>query len=78
MYYRIYVSTGHLKNFLDATKDLSPDERAVKLEADVGLSSAHEESAQGGQTEAPSRDKKVDLHFIALVENKDRGLYELG
>ncbi|EFX76244.1 ubiquitin carboxyl-terminal hydrolase isozyme L3-like [Daphnia pulex] len=73
---RIDVSTGHLKNFLDATKDLSPDERAVKLEADVGLSSAHEESAQGGQTEAPSRDEKVNLHFIALVE-KDGGLYEL-
>jgi ubiquitin carboxyl-terminal hydrolase L3 len=77
VYYRIDVSTGHLKNFLDATKDLSPDERAVKLEADVGLSSAHEESAQGGQTEAPSRDEKVDWHFIALVE-KDGGLYELG
>ena len=77
VYYRIDVSTGHLKNFLDATKDLSPDERAVKLEADVGLSSAHEESAQGGQTEAPSRDEKVNLHFIALVE-KDGGLYELG
>ena len=50
----------------------------MKLEVDVGISSAHEESAQGGQTEAPSRDKKVDLHFIALVENKDGGLYELG
>ena len=71
------MSTGHLKNFLDATKEMTPDERAVTLEADVGLSSAHEESAQGGQTEAPSRDVKVNLHFVALVE-KNGGLYELG
>lgn len=71
------MSAGHLKSFLEATKDLSPDARAEKLEADVGLSSAHEESAQGGQTEAPSRDEKVDLHFIALIE-KDGVLYELG
>ena len=73
----IELSDGHLKNFLEATKELSPDARADKLEADVGLSSAHEESAQGGQTEAPSRDEKVDLHFIALVE-KEGSLYELG
>lgn len=72
----IDVSAGHLKNFLEATKDLSADARAEKLKADIGLSSAHEESAQGGQTEAPSRDEKVDLHFIALVE-KDGTLYEL-
>lgn len=75
--FSIDVSAGHLKNFLEATKDLSADARAEKLEADIGLSSAHEESAQGGQTEAPSRDEKVDLHFIALVE-KDGTLYELG
>ncbi len=73
----IELSDGHLKKFLEETKELSPDARAEKLEADVGLSSAHEESAQGGQTEAPSRDEKVDLHFIALVE-KDGSLYELG
>lgn len=74
---RVELSSGFLKSFLDSTKDLSPDERASKLEADEGLSTAHEESAQGGQTEAPSRDEKVDLHFVALVE-KDGSLYELG
>lgn len=73
----IELSDGHLKKFLEETKALNPDEKAAKLEADEGLSSAHEESAQAGQTEAPSRDEKVDLHFVALV-HKDGVLYELG
>jgi len=72
----IDLSEGHLKKFLDATKDLSADARAVKLEVDEGLSTAHEQSAQEGQTEAPNRDEKVDLHFVALVE-KEGCLYEL-
>ena len=38
---------------------------------------AHEESAQEGQTTAPDRDDKVDLHFIAFV-HKNGKLYELG
>jgi len=66
-----------LKTFLEATKTLNPDEKAAKLEVDEGLSSAHEESAQTGQTAAPDRDEKVDLHFVAMVE-KDGLLYELG
>ncbi|KAI9564837.1 hypothetical protein GHT06_008577 [Daphnia sinensis] len=73
---KIDLAPGHLKNFLDATKDLSPEARAEKLEADEGLSSAHEESAQGGQTEAPSRDENVNLHFITLIHHSG-GLYEL-
>jgi ubiquitin carboxyl-terminal hydrolase L3 len=76
-YCSIDLSEGHLKKFLDATKDLSADARAVKLEIDEGLSTAHEQSAQEGQTEAPNRDEKVDLHFVALVE-KEGCLYELG
>ena len=71
------MSEGHLKKFLDATKDLSADARAEKLEVDEGLSSAHEQSAQEGQTSAPNRDEKVDLHFVALIE-KEGSLYELG
>lgn len=66
-----------MKTFLEATKTLNPDEKAAKLEVDEGLSSAHEESAQTGQTAAPDRDEKVDLHFVAMVE-KDGLLYELG
>lgn len=71
------MAPGHLKNFLDETKDLSSEARAEKLEADEGLSSAHEESAQGGQTEAPSRDENVNLHYITLIPYSG-GLYEMG
>ncbi len=38
---------------------------------------AHESSAEGGQTRAPPREAKVDLHFIAFV-NVNGTLYELG
>lgn len=73
----VELSDGPLKKFLEETKDLSSDERATKLETDEGLSSAHEQSAQEGQTEAPNPTENVDLHFIAFVE-KAGSLYELG
>ncbi len=76
-YFSIDLADGHLKTFLEATKTLNPEEKASKLEIDEGLSTAHEESAQTGQTAAPDRDEKVDLHFVAMVE-KDGLLYELG
>jgi len=72
----ISLGEGFLKNFLSLTKSMSPEERAKALEDDEGISSAHEESAKEGQTETPSLDTKVDLHFIAFV-HKDGSLYEL-
>ncbi|XP_070554218.1 ubiquitin carboxyl-terminal hydrolase isozyme L3-like isoform X2 [Ptychodera flava] len=67
---------SYLKTFFDATKDMTPDQRADKLETDESISAAHETSAQEGQTEAPSREEEVNLHFIAIV-HKDGELYEL-
>lgn len=72
----VKLNEGHLKNFLDATKNLNPKERAKKLETDTGISQCHEDSAQEGQTEVPSIDEKINLHFIAFV-HKDGDLYEL-
>ncbi|XP_033118424.1 ubiquitin carboxyl-terminal hydrolase isozyme L3-like isoform X2 [Anneissia japonica] len=66
--------SGYLSNFIEKTKDMTPEERASYLKEDEGLSSAHEESAQEGQTEAV--DEEVNLHFIALV-HKDGSLYEM-
>ena len=66
-----------LQSFIKATQEMDADQRAAKLETDVGLSTAHEESAAEGQTEAPDRDDKVDLHFIAFVA-KNGSLYQLG
>ncbi|XP_077984649.1 ubiquitin carboxyl-terminal hydrolase isozyme L3-like [Glandiceps talaboti] len=65
-----------LKKFLDETKDMTPAEKAEHLANDESISAAHESSAQQGQTDAPSRDEEVNLHFIAFV-HKDGDLYEL-
>lgn len=65
--------TGVLKNYLDASKDLSPEERGKILEADKAIAEAHEQLAVEGQTAANS---KVSHHFVALV-HKNGILYEL-
>ncbi|XP_027236835.1 ubiquitin carboxyl-terminal hydrolase isozyme L3 isoform X1 [Penaeus vannamei] len=73
---KIELEDGPLKEFLEKTKDMGPDEKGTALENDEGISKAHEESAQEGQTEAPDRDTKLDMHFVAFVE-VDGNLYEL-
>jgi len=62
--------------YLANTQEMSPVERAEYLKTDDSITSAHSESAQEGQTEAPSVDDDVELHFIAYVQ-KDGFLYEL-
>lgn len=66
----------HLSKFFGDTKDLSPEERGKHLESDAAFGEAHDEVAQEGQTQAPSRDEHVDLHFVAFVHHKGT-LYEL-
>uniref|UniRef100_A0A8C1GUZ3 Ubiquitin carboxyl-terminal hydrolase n=1 Tax=Cyprinus carpio TaxID=7962 RepID=A0A8C1GUZ3_CYPCA len=66
-----------LKAFLLQSAKMSPEEKAAFLEKDESIRVTHESSAQEGQTEAPSLDEKVDLHFIAFV-NVEGHLYELG
>ncbi|XP_064413786.1 ubiquitin carboxyl-terminal hydrolase isozyme L3 isoform X1 [Latimeria chalumnae] len=65
-----------MKKFLDESSSLSPEERAKYLEKDESIRVTHESSAQEGQTETPSIDEKVDLHFITFV-NVSGHLYEL-
>lgn len=65
-----------LKAFLLQSAKMSPEEKAAFLEKDESIRVTHESSAQEGQTEAPSLDEKVDLHFIAFVNVEGR-LYEL-
>lgn len=65
-----------LKKFLEQSSKLSPEDKATFLEKDESIRVTHESSAQEGQTEAPSIDEKVDLHFIAFV-NVGGHLYEL-
>nr|XP_028584192.1 ubiquitin carboxyl-terminal hydrolase isozyme L3 isoform X2 [Podarcis muralis] len=72
-----FETDSSLKKFLDDSMPMSPEERAKYLETYEAIRVTHESSAHEGQTEAPSIDEKVDLHFIALV-NIDGNLYELG
>uniref|UniRef100_A0A8C4PXM2 Ubiquitin carboxyl-terminal hydrolase n=1 Tax=Eptatretus burgeri TaxID=7764 RepID=A0A8C4PXM2_EPTBU len=71
-----FAENSALKLFLDSTVGMTPEERGRQLEKDTSIRASHESSAQEGQTEAPSLDKKVDLHFVAFV-NVDGVLYEL-
>uniref|UniRef100_A0A8D0DVS7 Ubiquitin carboxyl-terminal hydrolase n=1 Tax=Salvator merianae TaxID=96440 RepID=A0A8D0DVS7_SALMN len=71
-----FETDSSLKRFLDDSSTMSPEERAKYLETYEAIRVTHESSAHEGQTEAPSIDEKVDLHFIALV-NVDGILYEL-
>lgn len=73
---KIELDDGPLKEFLEKTKEMSPEDKGTALENDEGISKAHEESAQEGQTEAPDREAKLDMHFVAFVE-VDGTLYEL-
>ncbi|KAK9401697.1 ubiquitin carboxyl-terminal hydrolase isozyme L3 [Crotalus adamanteus] len=71
-----FEKDSSLKKFLDESVPMSPEQRAKYLETYEAIRVTHESSAHEGQTEAPSIDEKVDLHFIALV-NVDGILYEL-
>ncbi|XP_050416730.1 ubiquitin carboxyl-terminal hydrolase [Patella vulgata] len=71
-----FDDTKHFVKFLKATKDLSPEERAAALESDKQMGSAHHDSAQEGQTQAPSQAEDVNPHFVTFI-HKDGGLYEL-
>ncbi|XP_073252388.1 ubiquitin carboxyl-terminal hydrolase isozyme L3-like isoform X2 [Porites lutea] len=72
----LQLEEGFLKRFIESTKSLSPEEKGAKLESDENISEAHEACAQEGQTETPSAEDHVDLHFVAIV-HKDGSLYEL-
>ena len=46
----IPLESGILKDFLDSTKDSSPEERAKKLEDDENVVKVHDDIAKKGQT----------------------------
>ncbi|XP_054643052.1 ubiquitin carboxyl-terminal hydrolase isozyme L3 [Dunckerocampus dactyliophorus] len=71
-----FESNSPLKKFVELTCKMTPQERGAFLERDESIRVTHECSAQEGQTEAPSLDEKVNLHFIAFV-NVGGQLYEL-
>ncbi|KAI8060052.1 hypothetical protein BC940DRAFT_312862 [Gongronella butleri] len=58
------------------TKDMTPNERAAFLETCAPLAQVHAHGAESGQTEAPSLEEQIYLHFICFV-NIDGVLYQL-
>ncbi|XP_067003998.1 ubiquitin carboxyl-terminal hydrolase isozyme L3 isoform X2 [Anabrus simplex] len=73
---QIQLGDGHLKQFLDDSMALTPEERGELLQKAEGIINTHKELALEGQTEAPESDEPVNFHFVAFVE-KDGTLYEL-
>lgn len=65
-----------MKKYLDAGKDMTPEERGKLLENDTGFTETHESIANEGQTPAPDINEKVYHHFIAFVHHEGK-LYEL-
>ncbi|KAJ8328418.1 ubiquitinyl hydrolase 1 [Batrachochytrium dendrobatidis] len=67
---------GPLFRMLERTMNKTPDERAAALEADQDLAEMHKLSSVDGQTEVPSADDEIDLHFICFIE-KGGNVYEM-
>ncbi|XP_077157971.1 ubiquitin carboxyl-terminal hydrolase isozyme L1 isoform X2 [Paroedura picta] len=70
----VFDKGSALKEFLNATANLSPDERAKRLENNKAIQEAHNAVAQEGQCRV--EDDKVNFHFI-LFATVDGHLYEL-
>jgi len=73
---KLKLGAGSFKDFYEATKGLDAQARAKALDSNQAFHAAHEDSAKEGQTRAPSRDDKVDLHFVSFVCVNGK-LYEL-
>uniref|UniRef100_A0A1A9WAT9 Ubiquitin carboxyl-terminal hydrolase n=1 Tax=Glossina brevipalpis TaxID=37001 RepID=A0A1A9WAT9_9MUSC len=71
----IMLGDGILKNFLELTKDMTPEERGKALETDKAVHENHQALAHEGQT-VSDPNQRVYHHFIAFV-NKKGILYEL-
>ncbi|KAK6627287.1 hypothetical protein RUM43_002859 [Polyplax serrata] len=70
------LGDGFLKQFLDDTRPLSPDERGKQLQKSEAISATHGALANEGQTAPPDNRVPVLYHFIAFV-HKEGSLYEL-
>jgi len=63
VFFRIELGDGHLKQFLDQSKALNPEERGDLLEKAEGIINTHKELALEGQT------KVRKLHVIEFSSN---------
>lgn len=63
-----------MKKYIDAARNLSPEERGKLLESDSSFTEAHQALAAEGQTDA--NPEKVNYHFVVFI-NHNNQLYEL-
>lgn len=73
---RWFLGSGALQNFIDKTKDKTPEERGDLLAFDEEIRKIHDGFAQQGQTEAPGEGDRVDFHFISFL-NVDNHVWSL-
>ena len=60
--------TSDLVKLFEKASIQSPDERAQSVIDAKFLRIAHQSSAEAGQSQAPSADDDVNLHFVAFVQ----------
>ncbi|XP_054160790.1 ubiquitin carboxyl-terminal hydrolase isozyme L3-like [Oppia nitens] len=58
-----------LKNYIDKSRELAPEERGRLLEGNKDICNAHHVCASEGQTTTPAPDANVSGHFVAMVHN---------
>lgn len=71
-----FAPGSFLESFEKNTRGKTAEERAVMLEEDEGLDTAHESAAAEGQSNQVPEEEEVNTHFITFVE-KEGSLYEL-
>jgi len=60
----------------DATA-LNPNERADLLYNSQALETAHQSAASQGQSNAPSAEDNIDLHYVCFVKDNRNHLWEM-
>ncbi|KAJ8297905.1 hypothetical protein KUTeg_024436 [Tegillarca granosa] len=66
-----FEDNKHFNKFIEDTCGMSAEERAAYLENDKAMGLAHEDSAQEGQTQAPSRDEKDTIEVVKKFMARD-------
>jgi ubiquitin carboxyl-terminal hydrolase L3 len=63
LFFRIQLEDGHLKQFLDDTKTLNPEDRGDLLQKAEGIINTHKELALEGQTKVRKPCMVCVCHF---------------
>jgi Ubiquitin carboxyl-terminal hydrolase, family 1. len=69
-FFRIQLGDGHLKQFLDDSKALSPNDRGELLLKADGIINTHKELSLEGQTEASEPSLIKESHVFLCVNDR--------